>query len=158
MTKGRLNMYEKILVAIDPSEIGQHVLDAAINLAQATNGTLHLLRVLSYEDEHAPGLKEKGTPEYQHRWQEFEKDGNAFLAASLEQVRAAGVRAEGSLLPGKPGRLICEVAQVWNADTIILGRRQMTGIKELLLGSVSNYVVHSAPCSVMIVQTKERSS
>ena len=149
-------MYKRILVAIDPSPMGRHVLDSAISLATATGAELHLLRVLSYEDEHAPGLKEKGTPEYQHRWNEFEKDGNAILSTSLAQVEAAGLKAESSLLPGKPGRLICQLADEWNADTIVLGRRQMTGFKELLLGSVSNYVVHSAPCSVLIVQERDR--
>ncbi len=149
-------MYHRILVAIDASEIGQQVLSSAIELAKATGGTLHLLRVLSYEDEHAPGLKEKGTPEYERRWHEFEKDNNALLSASLEQVRAAGVVAEVSLLPGKPGRLICEVAEQWLADTIVIGRRQLSGLKQLLLGSVSNYVVHSAPCSVLVIQNRDR--
>jgi nucleotide-binding universal stress UspA family protein len=149
-------MYQRILVAIDASGIGQQVLDAAISLAKATGGTLHLLRVLSYEDEQAPGLKEKGTPEYDRRWTEFEKDGNTLLSASLEQVQAAGIVAEGSLLPGKPGRLICELAEQWTADTIIIGRRQLTGLKQLLLGSVSNYVVHSAPCSVLVIQGSDR--
>lgn len=48
--------------------------------------------------------------------------------------------------------MICELARNWNADLIILGRRGRTGLSELLLGSVSNYVLHHAPCSVLTVQ------
>ncbi|NEO65320.1 MAG: universal stress protein, partial [Moorea sp. SIO4G2] len=35
---------------------------------------------------------------------------------------------------------------------IVLGRRGLGGLKEMVLGSVSNYVVHHAPCSVLVVQ------
>jgi len=31
-----------------------------------------------------------------------------------------------------------------------------TGLRELFLGSVSNYVLHHAPCSVMVVHPEER--
>jgi nucleotide-binding universal stress UspA family protein len=145
-------MYRKILVAIDQGEMGRHVLDSAVLLAKSTGASLHLLRVLSYEDEHAPGLKEKGTPEYQRRWDSFESDNQKLLEANLTALSDAGLAAEYSLIPGKPGRVICELARNLGADLIVLGRRELTGLKELILGSVSNYVVHSAPCSVLVIQ------
>ncbi|RMG10302.1 MAG: universal stress protein, partial [Cyanobacteria bacterium J055] len=37
---------------------------------------------------------------------------------------------------------------------IIVGRRGRQGIEEAVLGSVSNYVVHHAPCSVLAIQGK----
>jgi nucleotide-binding universal stress UspA family protein len=147
-------MFQKILVAIDKGEIGRQVLDAAIALAKCNNASLHLLRVLSYEDEHAPGLKEKGTSEYQLRWSIFEADNQELLEASLATVTDAGLPVETSLIPGKPGRVICDMAKMLSVDTIVLGRRELTGFKELILGSVSNYVVHSAPCSVLVVQER----
>jgi len=47
--------------------------------------------------------------------------------------------------------MICELAIDWNADLIMMGRRGRSGIAEFFLGSVSNYVLHHAPCSVQIV-------
>jgi nucleotide-binding universal stress UspA family protein len=44
------------------------------------------------------------------------------------------------------------MARSWPADLIVIGRRGRTGLKEALMGSVSNYVVHHAPCTVMVVQ------
>ncbi|NEO28803.1 MAG: universal stress protein, partial [Kamptonema sp. SIO4C4] len=35
---------------------------------------------------------------------------------------------------------------------VIIGRRGRVGLSEILLGSVSNYVLHHAPCAVMVVQ------
>lgn len=63
-----------------------------------------------------------------------------------------GINAEFKILFGDPSRVICEIAQAWNADLIIIGRRGRTGLSELFLGSVSNYVLHHAPCSVLTVQ------
>ena len=44
------------------------------------------------------------------------------------------------------------LAKDWNADLIIMGRRGLTGLSEMFLGSVSNYVVHHASCSVLLIQ------
>jgi len=55
---------------------------------------------------------------------------------------------------GEPGREICALAQEWSADLILLGRRGMQGLGELLLGSVSNFVMHRANCAVLVVQGK----
>ena len=46
---------------------------------------------------------------------------------------------------------ICQRAKVWQADLIIVGSHGRTGLSELFLGSVSNYVMHHAPCSVMVI-------
>ncbi|WP_338026947.1 universal stress protein [Trichormus azollae] len=52
---------------------------------------------------------------------------------------------------GSPGSIICNLAQEWNADLIIMGRRGLSGITELLLDSVSNYVLNYASCYVHII-------
>ena len=57
-------------------------------------------------------------------------------------------------MTGNPGRSICELASTWEADLILVGSRGLKGLKEMFLGSVSNYVTHHAPCSVLIVRTE----
>jgi nucleotide-binding universal stress UspA family protein len=58
---------------------------------------------------------------------------------------------------GDPGKAICTLAQDWSADLIVIGRRGMHGLGELLLGSVSSYVMHRSPCAVLVVQGYEES-
>jgi nucleotide-binding universal stress UspA family protein len=53
---------------------------------------------------------------------------------------------------GESREEICTAAKEWNADVVVIGRRGLRGFSEMLLGSVSNYIVHHAPCSVMVVQ------
>jgi len=47
-------MFHKILVAIDHSELGQHVFDEALILAKSIPASLILLNVLSPADEASP--------------------------------------------------------------------------------------------------------
>ncbi|XGV98258.1 MAG: universal stress protein [Leptolyngbya sp. BL-A-14] len=156
-------MFNKILVAIDQSKTHQKVFKHAVDLAQATGAKLMLLHVLSAEESTAPRLPTLTTLEYypmdgkyfedyQERWQSYEKLGLELLRSCVEKAMAMGVTAEFTQSAGTPGRAICELAATWDADLIILGRRGHSGLNELILGSVSNYVLHNAPCSVLTVQ------
>lgn len=47
---------------------------------------------------------------------------------------------------------ICDFCKASDADIVIVGRRGMGFLKGLILGSVSEKVVKSAPCSVLVVK------
>jgi len=148
-------MVRKILVPIAGSEIvRQFVFQEALDLAKATGASLRLLHVLSFDDKDTPGIFSLiNTPESKKRWEEFEQPGLAVLKSFADEATAAGVPTEYSQILGSPSRMICEIAHSWEADLIIMGRRGISGISELILGSVSNYVTHHAPCSVLVVQS-----
>lgn len=156
-------MFHRILVAIDQSNRSQKVFEYAVDVAKATKATLMLLHVLSTEEAIAPRLPTLTTLEYypmdgkyfedyQQRWQTYEKIGIELLQSYVKKATEAGVAAEFSQNVGNPGRTICELARTWEADLIIIGRRGHSGLNELILGSVSNYAMHHAPCSVLTVQ------
>ncbi|HEY9644334.1 MAG TPA: universal stress protein, partial [Coleofasciculaceae cyanobacterium] len=88
---------------------------------------------------------------YQQQWQEFEARGLEFLKLHAQMASKENVKAEFTQIPGHPGRMICELAQNWQADLIIVGRRGRSGLSEFFLGSVSNYVLHHAPCEVLTI-------
>ena len=158
-------MYKRLLVALDMSKDTSNVFNSAKTLAQSTGACLMLLHVLSGEEESAPipipavsplDFYEEGThaelyEENQEQLAEFEKRGIEMLRSWAEVAQDEGIQAEFSQQPGNVGRKICEVAKSWDADTIIIGRRGYSGFQEMLLGSASNYVVHHAPCFVMVV-------
>ena len=54
------------------------------------------------------------------------------------------------VLHGDPGRELCGLAAELSANAIVLGTRGAAGSNALLLGSVSDYVVRNAPCSVVV--------
>ncbi|WP_315787881.1 universal stress protein [Fischerella sp. JS2] len=148
-------MLHRILVPIASFDsVGKFIFQEALELAQATRANLRLLHVLSLDDKDTPGiLSLMNTSESKKRWEEFEKPGLDLLKSFANEAIAAGVSTEYSQILGSPSRIICETAKTWEADLIVMGRRGITGISEFILGSVSNYVTHHAPCSVLVVQS-----
>ena len=57
------------------------------------------------------------------------------------------------VLDGSPQRVLIEKAAEWGADLIVTGSHGYGFWSRALLGSVSNSVVHHAPCSVLVVRT-----
>lgn len=52
---------------------------------------------------------------------------------------------------GRPGPSLCELAGAESVEFIVMSRRGRGAVGELILGSVSRYVIHHAPCPVMVV-------
>ncbi|MBV5260038.1 universal stress protein [Synechococcus moorigangaii CMS01] len=75
-----------------------------------------------------------------------------WLQGLAQEARRQGISTTITQQIGDPSQSICAIAKLWHADLIILGRRGLTGLGEVFLGSVSSYVLHHAPCSVLVVQ------
>jgi nucleotide-binding universal stress UspA family protein len=158
-------MFDKMLVAIDMSEMGKNIFARALSLAEKNCANLMLLHVLSAEEDNSPlpvppnltiiypAVGNDLTLEsWQQQWEAFEQEGLDLLRSLSTEATSAGVNAEFQQISGSPARTICQVARDWQANLIIVGHRGRSGLSEMLLGSVSNYVVHHAPCSVLMVQ------
>ncbi len=160
-------MFHKIAVALDYSEFSDQILSEAISLAKTMSAQLRLLNVLSLEDGARyqfsmypggfySGLSEMQFEQSREEWTEFQNRSLRLLEADLETVKAAGVSAELCQLYGSPGKSLCDFAQSWGADLILMGRHGRTGLSELFLGSVSNYVLHHAHCAVLTLNVPSK--
>lgn len=161
-------MFQKILAAMDMTKTGKHVFEEALDLAKVNGASLMLLHVLCPDEEGHPDMSvlynlnpyqvgtttSEMTEKYQKQWEAFANKGQDLLRSHSETATAAGVYTECAQNPGSPGRTICEVARTWEADLIVMGRRGLSGLSEAVLGSVSNYVIHHAHCSVLNVQVQ----
>ena len=155
-------MYRRILVALDNTELSGIVLEQAIALAKGLSAKLTLLHVLCSEEgvspvmplmplpDYYPALASTTLDQYQQEWEAFSAKSLANLLEAKAQAEAAGVTTEHVQKGGRPGATICEIAQELNVDLIVLGRRGNSGLSELLMGSVSNYVMHHAHSSVLV--------
>lgn len=157
-------MFQKILVAIDQSEANRSVFEKAIEFAKSNRAEVMLVHIVSPVDEGLPtpmySMPDSLYPLQQEvmirssaqLFSQAEAAGMDLLRARDATATAAGVRCEFTQHIGDPGEAICAIAKTWSADLIMLGRRGRSGLSEFFLGSVSNYVMHHAPCSVLIVQ------
>ena len=69
-------------------------------------------------------------------------------SAKVNELRPS-LQVEALAVPGQPADAL--LAQGADADLIVVGRRGLGGFKSLLLGSVSQQVVHHATCPVVVV-------
>ena len=155
-------MIGKILAAIDNSPRSESVFNTAVSLAQTNGATLMLLHILSEQDPDYPilptyayyaALKGNDDGILHRKFAEYEQQEAELLRNLARKAIALGVDAEYAQLFGVPGREICELASDWSADLIVIGSRGLKGMKEMFVGSISNYVTHHAPCSVLIVRS-----
>ncbi len=158
-------MFNKILVAIDDGDTNQNVLREAISLAVFTNAQLILTHVVppfseiypepGYIAAHGyhPTIHGETTMKYyMERLEALEQKGSELLQSFANKAKACGVKVEVIQATGSPGFMICKVASGRKVDLILIGRHGRTGLAEFFLGSVSNYVLHHAPCSVLTIQ------
>ena len=161
-------MLHKILVAMDDSAIGEHVFREALTLAKAIGAKMMLLHVLSVDEKGYPDniflpslanasgvFIEQSVQAYLEQLEAFKEYGLKLLQSRADEAKLAGVPTEFTQTLGSPGYSICDLARTWEADLIITGRRSRSVVSKLFLGSVSNYVNHNAPCSVMTVHSQD---
>lgn len=156
--------FKKILVAIDRSSQAPFVFQQALQQALAQGGQLMLVHIVPLSVDLPTGsFMGMGTiadvdtyAALRHARSERIKievqQGQEWLQSYTQQAAAKGIFTETDCRLEEPALWICKLAQNWEADLIVLGRRGHQGIKEIVLGSVSNYVVHHASCSVLVVQ------
>ena len=156
--------FKKILVAIDRSAMASVVFEQALELAQKDQARLMIYHSPNREDwgESWP-LVQTGIGVYpvmaeelyqlqEERLQQEIKRAQTWLQTYCQQAMAQGIPVEFDCQVQSPGGRICELARTWGADLIVLGRRGRSGLAEMVLGSVSNHVIHHAVCSVLVTQ------
>ena len=161
-------MFDHILVAIDQSTSSHRAFDTALDLAQALNAQLTLVHALDRSDPESPRqpyisvdsysmeLDVLLLKDYDYKWAEFAKHYDSLLEQKQEAAEAIGVQARYLQPNGRPGLAICTIARDSQVDLIVVGSHSRQGLSEMLLGSVSNYVVHHAPCPVMVIHPEDQ--
>ncbi|ADU51933.1 UspA domain-containing protein [Thermaerobacter marianensis DSM 12885] len=74
------------------------------------------------------------------------------LEPARDELRQAGFRAEVDVATGLPGEEICRYAEQGGYQLIVMGRRGLGRLQEVLLGSVSEYVLRHTRLPVLVVQ------
>ncbi|MEG4005249.1 universal stress protein [Microcoleus sp. Pol11C1] len=157
--------FKKIFAALDDSELGHRVFTQALELALSDSAQVMLFNCVTVSTVGQTAVPipvdlgmnvELMDQAYQAQRLRLEKEvkhASGLLKNYCDAAANKGLQVEFDCkMDGDPGHCICESAENWGADLIVLGRRGRTGFAEAFLGSVSNYVVHHASCSVLVIQ------
>jgi len=140
----------KILMAVDDSPIEAEVTQAVIAEFRADHAEVRVLHVLQPISTAAvPQMASGYAPELEGQ----KREAHALVERIAKQLHAANFKVDATLVEiGDTRERIVDSAAQWGADLIIMGSHGRTGLKRLVLGSVAEFVVRHAQCSVQIVR------
>ena len=147
---------QNILLATDGSPAAHLALGAAADLARRSGAALHL--VTAYEFAPSSVLAYAPYIGPNSAWDSFEADARRLLDDERDRVVELGASVGSLHVAREPAfTAVMEVAEMVEADLVVLGSRELNGLKRLLVGSVSEHVVHSVHRPVLIVRGGEGS-
>ena len=140
-------MFKHILVALDGSEYSRQALPAAIEVAKRFEGEVFVLHV--HEEGHGRASTNPLETTDEAAW---------LVADAVKAVRDAGVTANGhvgDLYGDHVANGIVKTARTQGSDLIVMGSRGLSGVQSLMLGSVTQKVMHLAHTAVLVVRPSE---
>jgi universal stress protein A len=139
-----------ILVATDFSIPSDEAIDYAVALGERFDATVHLIHVLHDPMTAAGGWEFylPDNPQVRERRHQEAKD-HLWRVAS---PHAKNVRITTEVRFGLPTDEIVAAAIAYGSDMVVMGTHGRTGLPHLLLGSIAERVVRTAPCPVLAVR------
>ncbi|MCP3746982.1 MULTISPECIES: universal stress protein [Paenibacillus] len=142
-------MFDKIIVAIDKAEITNKLLDATVEIARNKQTQVTLVNVS--QEYVSNGMTYLPGHFLEEILNEMEKASLEQLQQAKSKLESAGINPETLHLKGDPAHEILDYARDSKQQLIIIGSRGLSGIKEMMLGSVSHKVSQLSSCPVLIV-------
>jgi nucleotide-binding universal stress UspA family protein len=141
-------MYETILVPTDGSSEADDALEHALELAELCDADVHVLFVA---DTAQDSVTVVGTDVIDA----LKREGASVVEAVETRGDSLGIDVEGEILQGDPAKTIVDYARETDVDLIVMGTHGRRGLSRVLLGSVTEAVMRTAPVPVLTVRPDE---
>lgn len=146
----------RLLLGVDGSRCSAHAAEWLERFPLAAECEIDLLTVVTPQAETlslSRGVLSAGLlAEMQGIMQAEREEARKRLEEQAARWTASGRRATPLLASAYPALGILEAAEARKADLIVLGSHGATALERFLLGSVAEYVLRHAPCSVLVVK------
>jgi len=136
----------RILVAVDGSMYSDAAVERAIAMSDSYGGKISILTVVDMNPELyaiAPDVADQ-----------VEMGAVSIVESAKELADKAGIEAETMVVQGAPHEKILSAAQESGADIICMGSHGRTGLRRLLMGSVTERVIGESKLPVLVVKTR----
>ncbi|MHA6260668.1 universal stress protein [Sporosarcina sp. CAU 1771] len=143
--------YKQILVAIDGSKESDWAFKKAVAIAERNDAALHLINIIDTRSYASVEAYDRTIAE---RAQKFAEE---LLGTYKVEAEAAGLSHVNVVIDyGSPKTMIArELSKKLEADLIICGATGLNAVERFLIGSVSENIVRSAKCDVLVIRTPE---
>lgn len=137
--------WKRILLATDGSKYSKSASERAIDFAFQYSGQIIAVSVVDVPAEfygEAPGAIE-----------DLIKKAKGYVEDVKIRAESVGIKVETFVREGETYKTILDLAKDLNADTIVMGSHGRTGIRRLLMGSVTEKVIGYSTCPVLVVKS-----
>jgi nucleotide-binding universal stress UspA family protein len=145
----------RILLATDGSESAREAVDFVARFPFPADTAITVLSVVKHIEHRAEVLDESRRVALEESHEGAASEAETLIQQQAQILREAGWTCSTELRVGHPAEEIVLAAEELNVDLIAVGSHGLSGFKRFLLGSVSNQVLQSAHCSVLIVKKFE---
>ncbi|MBK9165644.1 MAG: universal stress protein [Acidobacteria bacterium] len=144
----------KILLATDGSKQSEAAIDMLKNFSFKATDEMKIVSVVDMAVPMAIDIYGGYLPDTTEMEKTAREHAEKVLSETCERLEGicTNLTVTSDVLFGSPESRIVETAEEWGADLIVVGSHGYSRWERLLLGSVSQSVVHHAPCSVMVVR------
>lgn len=148
--------FRRILVPTDFGALSILALEHAKALATKLGSSLDVVHVV--EDRLVTGLwpVEVYGPNLPQLHDSLVRQAENRLAECLTEEERTRFGATRTVLVGLPSHTIVEHAGSTGADLIVMGTHGRTGISHVMIGSVAERIMRTAPCPVLVVRGPAR--
>lgn len=136
-------MFETVVLALDGSEHSDKALSMATQLVDEHDSKLHAVHVVEVVPGRGGGML-----------QLHENEMKAKIRGQIDELAESGIPVTlelHSAISGRCANVIADVATRLDADVILMGSRGHTGLAGMLLGSVTQRLLHLAPCPMLVI-------
>lgn len=147
-----MSQYKSIIVAVDGSKEAEYAFKKSIDIAKRNpEAKLNLVNVIDTRSFAAIEAYDRSMTE---RAQNFSEQ---LLNGYKEKAEAAGLANVNTIIEyGSPKTIITkELSNIVEADLIICGATGLSTVERFLIGSVSEAIVRSSKCDVLVVRTPD---
>ena len=147
----------RILFATDGAKQSDAAIDMLKNFALSDGDEVKIVSVVDMAIPMAIDIYGGYLPDTGELEKTARENAQKLLERTRDQISShfegTNLTVSSEVLFGSPESRIVETAEAIHPDLIVLGSHGYSRWERLLLGSVSDSVVHHAPCSVLIVRT-----
>ncbi len=136
--------FKNVLIATDGSRYSSSAEKKAIDFAVSYGGALTVISVVDVPSElyaESPGTVD-----------ELIKKAKTYVERVKKDAESSGIKVETLVKEGEAYRVITDTARELSADIIVMGSHGRTGLRRLLMGSVTEKVIGYTPCPVLVVK------
>ncbi|WP_022797459.1 universal stress protein [Thermus islandicus] len=144
-------MYRSILMPTDGSPCSLEAIGHGLDLAKVLSARVHFLYVLENPAQ-AIWIAPESVPYGLELLEDLKRAGEEAIKKALALARERGVEATGEVKEGVPIPTIVEAAKGF--DLLVMGTHGRTGLDKLLLGSVTEGVLHRVSVPVLVVRCR----